>query len=138
MSYEIEGSIKLIGETQTFGSKGFTKREIVVTTSAERFPQDIALEFVGEKTTMLDSFAAGQQVKISFDLRGREYNGKHFVNLTGWRIDSADGSSGGSRSSSGPPRQQSGGNARPQQEAKAKEFTEEDFNQQSSSEEYPF
>ena len=31
---EVQGKIKLIGETQTFGSNGFRKREVVVTTGA--------------------------------------------------------------------------------------------------------
>ena len=32
MDREIEGRIKLIGETQLIGAKGFKKRELVVTT----------------------------------------------------------------------------------------------------------
>ena len=143
MSYELEGNIKLIGETASYGAKGFTKRELVVTTSADRFPQDIKLEFVKEKTSLLDSYRVGQAVKVSFDLRGGEYNGKHFVNLTGWKIEASDGSSSReapSQRSGGAPRQGGGGGgggsqgARP---AKKEEFSEEDFNQQSR-EEYPF
>ena len=42
---EIEGKVKLIGETQTFGSNGFRKRELVVTTD-EQYPQHIMIEFV--------------------------------------------------------------------------------------------
>lgn len=138
MSYELEGTVKFIGETQSFGAKGFTKREIVVTTSADRYPQDIKLEFVKEKTSLLDSYRAGQQVKVSFDIRGGEYNGKYFVNLTGWRIDAASASSGDSQGSRGPARQQGGGggNGGGGQQG-GKQFTEDDFNQQSR-EEYPF
>ena len=139
MSYELEGNIKLIGETASYGAKGFTKRELVVTTSADRFPQDIKLEIVKEKTSLLDAYRVGQAVKVSFDLRGGEYNGKHFVNLTGWKIEASDGSSSReapSQRSGGAPRQGGGGSqsARP---AKKEEFSEEDFNQQSR-EEYPF
>lgn len=89
MSYELEGTIKAIFDTQTF-SKGFTKREVVVTTASDRFPQDIKLEFVKDKVALLDRFQAGQKVKVTFDLRGSEYNGKYFVNLTAWRIHAAD------------------------------------------------
>lgn len=144
MSYELEGNIKLIGETASYGAKGFTKRELVVTTSADRYPQDIKLEFVKEKTSLLDSYNVGQAVKVSFDLRGGEYNGKYFVNLTGWKIEPSDGSGpreGSSQRSGGAPRQGGGGGgnqggqgARP---AKKQDFNEEDFNQQSR-EEYPF
>ena len=140
MTYELEGSIKLIGDTASYGSKGFTKRELVVTTSADRFPQDIKVEFVKDKTELLDKYKVGQQVKVSFDIRGSEYNGKYFVSLTGWRIDNSDGSGESA------PRQQSqaprggGGGGRPQQAPPASnnKFTEDDFNQSSKDEEYPF
>lgn len=144
MSYELEGSIKFIGDTQSFGAKGFTKREIVVTTSADRYPQDIKLEFVKEKTSLLDNFSAGQSVKVSFDLRGGEYNGKYFVNLTGWRIEAAgagapndaprSGGGGGGRPQGGGG---GGGGRAPQQPAKSTQFSEDDFNNQSR-DEYPF
>ena len=35
---------------------------------------------------MLDSITVGQIVTINFNIRGREYNGKYFNNLTGWKI----------------------------------------------------
>ena len=37
---EIQGKIKLIGETKTFGANGFRKRELVITTE-EQYPQSI-------------------------------------------------------------------------------------------------
>ena len=42
---EVQGKIKVIGETATFGSAGFRKRELVITTS-EQYPQSILIEFV--------------------------------------------------------------------------------------------
>ena len=67
---EVQGRIKMIGETQTFGSNGFWKREIVVTTE-EQYPQHIMVEFVQDKTDLLNSYKEGQQVKININLRGR-------------------------------------------------------------------
>jgi hypothetical protein len=88
---EVQGKIKLIGETQTFGAKGFRKRELVVTTE-EQYPQHIMVEFVQDKTDLLDSFQVGQQVKISINLRGREWTNpqgevKYFNSIQGWRIE---------------------------------------------------
>lgn len=88
MAYELTGKIKLLQETQTFGS-GFQKREIVVTVEEGKYPQDICLEFVQDKINLLDSLSAGQEVTVSFDIRGREYNGRYYNNLQGWKI-SAD------------------------------------------------
>src|SRR5690606_35452988 len=73
---------------------------------------------------LLDRYAPGQRVKVGFDLRGGEHNGRYYVNLQAWRIhpadeagspppssasDSGGGSPGGDRPyrerDSGPPRQ---------------------------------
>ena len=86
--YELKGKIKLINDTQTFGS-GFTKREFVVTTPDDKYPQDIKLEVIKDKCSMLDAYQAGQEVTANFDIRGNEYNGKYYVNLSCWKIQAA-------------------------------------------------
>ena len=92
MAYDLTGKIKLIQDAQTFSS-GFTKREMVVTVEDGKFPQDINLEFLQDKVALLDTVAVGQEVKVSFDIRGREYNGRYFNNLVGWKIDAGSGAS---------------------------------------------
>jgi hypothetical protein len=91
---EVLGKIKMIGETQTFGSNGFRKREIVVTTE-EQYPQHIMVEFVQDKTDLLNNYSVGQNVKISINLRGREWENpqgeiKYFNSIQGWRIEAVD------------------------------------------------
>lgn len=88
---EIQGKVKMIGETQTFGSNGFRKREIVITTE-EQYPQHIMVEFVQDKTELLNNYQVGQSVKISINLRGREWinpqgETKYFNSIQGWRIE---------------------------------------------------
>ncbi|RKS55167.1 uncharacterized protein DUF3127 [Gillisia mitskevichiae] len=88
---EVEGKIKMIGETQTFGSNGFRKREVVVTTE-EQYPQHIMVEFVQDKTDLLNNYQVGQPVKIGINLRGREWvnpqgETKYFNSIQGWRIE---------------------------------------------------
>ncbi|MDO6515790.1 protein of unknown function [Zobellia uliginosa] len=88
---EVQGKVKMIGETQTFGNNGFRKREIVVTTE-EQYPQHIMVEFVQDKTDLLNNFSVGQDVKISINLRGREWTNpqgevKYFNSIQGWRIE---------------------------------------------------
>ena len=89
---EVQGKVKMISDTQTFGNNGFRKREIVVTTD-EQYPQHILVEFVQDKTDLLNSFQVGQDVKISINLRGREWvnpqgETKYFNSIQGWRIES--------------------------------------------------
>jgi single-strand DNA-binding protein len=88
-SYEAKGTIKKIGETDQVSEK-FKKREIVLTTEDEKYPQDVKFEFVQDKCALLDDFSEGDEATITFNLRGSEYNGKHYVNLTGWKIVSGE------------------------------------------------
>lgn len=84
---EVTGKIILIGETETVGSAGtFKKRQLVVETD-EQYKQQIPIDFVQDKTSVLDNYAIGQEVKVGINIRGNEYNGKYYVSLNGWKID---------------------------------------------------
>ena len=89
MSYETTGEIKLINDIQTFSS-GFEKREFVITTD-EKYPQDIKLELIKDDVVKTDQFKVGDNVKVSWNLRGNEYNEKFYVNLQAWRIEAVEG-----------------------------------------------
>jgi hypothetical protein len=84
--FEINGTIKKVFEEQTFGS-GFNKREFVLTIESGRFPQDIKFECVKDKVALVADLKPGAQVKVSFDLRGREWKESYFVNLNAWKIE---------------------------------------------------
>ncbi|MDP4606584.1 MAG: DUF3127 domain-containing protein [Flavobacteriaceae bacterium] len=89
---EVIGTLKKIEDTKTFGAKGFRKREVVILTE-EQYPQPLMIEFVQDKCDLLDRFSAGQSVKISINLRGREWENpqgevKYFNSIQGWRIES--------------------------------------------------
>jgi len=88
---EVTGKIKLINDEQTFGTSGFRKREVVITTS-EQYPQMLMVEFVQDKCDLLNSYKVGQDVKIAINLRGREWINpegvaKYFNSIQGWRIE---------------------------------------------------
>lgn len=108
--YEAAGTIKLILDTQTFES-GFSKREFVVTTDDERYPQDLKFEVVKERCEILDNFQPGQRVNVAFNIRGNEYNGRYYVNLNCWKLEPETANSGSSKpttqSSNAPARQNS-------------------------------
>lgn len=95
---EITGKIKVINDTQEVGSNGFKKRELVVTTD-EQYPQDILVEFVQDKCGILDKYKVGNNVKVSINIRGREWVdpkgvSKYFNSIQGWRIESLGESEG--------------------------------------------
>jgi hypothetical protein len=90
---EVTGVIKLKGDVQTFGAD-FTKRQLVVTTD-EQYPQLIAIDFVKDKCSLLDSYNVGDNVKVSINLGGREWvnpqgEAKYFNSVTGWRVEKVD------------------------------------------------
>ena len=107
--FEISGTIKKIFEEQTFGS-GFKKREFVLTIESGRFPQDIKFECVKDKVGLVSGLEPGAKVKVSFDLRGREWKDSYFVNLNAWKIDSAgEATSTPPSAEDGPPIQEAPG-----------------------------
>ena len=84
----------MIDETKTYGNNGFRKREMVITTE-EQYPQHIMIEFVQDKTDLLNSYQVGMNVKVSINVRGREWvnpqgETKYFNSITGWRIENVD------------------------------------------------
>nr|WP_315159116.1 DUF3127 domain-containing protein [uncultured Flavobacterium sp.] len=87
---EVLGKVKVINPVQQV-SASFKKREIVVITD-EQYPQHISVEFQQDKTDLLNSYAVGEPVKVSINLRGREWVSpqgevKHFNTIVGWRIE---------------------------------------------------
>ena len=90
---EVQGKIKVIGETKTFGTGNFAKRDLVVTTD-EQYPQMILIEFVQDKCDILNKYKLGDTVKVGINLRGREWVNpegvaKYFNSIQGWRIEKA-------------------------------------------------
>jgi hypothetical protein len=109
--YEATGKLKVKFDTQSFPS-GFTKREFVITTGDENYPQDIKFELIKDKCSWLDNFEQDQEVTVSFDIRGNEYKDKYYVNLNCWKIVGA-GSGGENNSAQAPTQASNPGQAEP-------------------------
>jgi hypothetical protein len=87
MSLELTGTLVKFYETKSFPS-GFSIQEFVVRTD-ERYPQEILVQAAKEKIDVLKNFKENDVVKVKFNLRGREYNGRHFVSLDMWTMEIA-------------------------------------------------
>jgi hypothetical protein len=81
----LKGAIKLINEVKVISDK-FSVREFVVTTPDAKYPQDIMFQTINDKMSILDSIGAGQEVEVSFNLRGREFNGRYYNTLDAWKV----------------------------------------------------
>jgi hypothetical protein len=87
---EVLGKIKVVNPEQQV-SAAFKKRELVVTTD-EQYPQHILIEFTQDKCDLLSSYNIGEAVKVSINLRGREWvnpqgETRYFNSIQGWRIE---------------------------------------------------
>ena len=86
MSLQLKGTIKVIGEKQTFDS-GFQKVEFVLTTNDEKYPQDVKFDIVQDKVDdFLKYNKVGSVVDVDFNVRGNEYQGKYYVSLSAWKV----------------------------------------------------
>ncbi len=65
------------------------KREYVLETQ-ETYPRKIHFDFFGERA---DQFPlnVGDTIKLSFDIESREYNGRWFTSIRGWKSEPATG-----------------------------------------------
>ena len=88
---EIQGRIKTIFATETVGQNGFQKRDLVITTE-EQYPNDILIQFTQQRCDLLNNLKVGQNVRVHFNLRGRECTSpqgevKYFNTVVGWKIE---------------------------------------------------
>ena len=100
--FDYTGVVEEVGQTQSFGSNGFTKREVIVGNdidSTSRYPNPVKFTFKKDNTSLLDGISKGQRVKIHFAIDGRRWESpkgvQYFVDLTGLKIEiiNTDGSS---------------------------------------------
>jgi len=87
VNMECSGTLKVKMETQTVSDR-FKKREFVLTTDAEtKYPQTVIFQLTQDKCNILDNFREGDNLKVSYNLNGKEYNGKYYNSLTAWKIE---------------------------------------------------
>lgn len=90
-SFEIEGKLLRKYDTEN-KSASFQAREFVLEIQDGNYPQYIKFQLTQDRCATLDTYSEGEQVKVHFDLRGREWQGKYFTNLNAWRLEKAGGS----------------------------------------------
>ena len=80
----MKGAIKLINPVKVISDK-FSVREFVITT-ADKYPQEVIFQTVNDKMDIIAPQGQGQEVTVSFNVRGREYNGKWYNTLDAWKV----------------------------------------------------
>lgn len=65
------------------------KREYVLETQ-ETYPKKVHFDFFGERADQFP-LSVGDTIKLSFDIESREYNGRWYTSIRGWKAEKADG-----------------------------------------------
>ena len=80
----IKGVIKLIKPINVISDK-FSVREFVITTQ-DKYPQHIIFQTVNDRMDIIAPYGEGQEVEVSYNVRGREYNDKYYNTLDAWKV----------------------------------------------------
>ena len=88
MAFELEGKLHKKFETES-KTATFQAREFVIFLEDGNYPQYIKFQLTQDRCALIDNFNEGEILKITFDLRGREWNDKYFTNLNAWKVDKA-------------------------------------------------
>lgn len=89
---EVIGTLKKKMDTKQVSDK-FKSREFVLTTEAGgKYPQQVIFQLSQDKCDAIDRFNVGDEIKLQFNLRGREWTNpqgevKYFNSLEAWRLE---------------------------------------------------
>jgi hypothetical protein len=90
MSYEVKGILHVKGAIQKRSEK-FSTRQFTVKTMDDKYEQFITFELLNDRTDLIDAFGVGEEVTVSFNLKGREWLSpqgevKFFNTLEAWKV----------------------------------------------------
>ena len=82
--YTLEGTLLKVFDTIQKTDK-FRVREFVVQTE-DKYPQTIKFQLSQYRCESIEAFDIGDPISVDFNVAGREWNDKYFVNLNAFRI----------------------------------------------------
>ena len=85
MSLKIVGTLNTIGELQVISEK-MTKREFSIKFKEGNYDKLAVFQLINNNCGALDSFQINQEIEVNFNIDGREWNGRIFINLNAWKI----------------------------------------------------
>tara|TARA_R110002051_G_scaffold322578_1_gene413450 strand:- start:70 stop:342 length:273 start_codon:yes stop_codon:yes gene_type:complete len=88
---EVQGKvIAILAEEGGEGKNGPWKKQCFVIETDDKYPKKVAFDLWNDK---IDEFkiVEGESVTVSINIESREYNGRWFTNVTGWKVESEPG-----------------------------------------------
>jgi hypothetical protein len=91
MALEITGKISQILPLETGESKNgpWKKQFFIIEFMDGNYPKKVSISVWGDKTDSLRTLQPGANVKVSFNVESREFNGRWYTDVKAWRIESA-------------------------------------------------
>ena len=87
---KIESKLKAEKGTSKAG-KEWTKQTVIIN-NGDQYNPNVAISFFGDdKVKMLENFKEGQDVAIGVNISSKEFNGKWYNQIDGWKIDVSTG-----------------------------------------------
>lgn len=90
MAFEIKGRLIHVGTIAEFGEKKTKKREFVIKTVDDKYPQEIKFEMIGDRVNLIDKYEIGNDIDVSFNIKGRQWNDKWFTSIEAWKISGSE------------------------------------------------
>ncbi|NJB86946.1 hypothetical protein GGR26_002723 [Lewinella marina] len=100
MSFEITGTLVKKYETETKGESFRVRDFVIKANDGGQYDNFVKFQTTQDRTAIIDDFNEGDELKVHFDLRGRQWQDKYFTNLNAWRVEAM--STGGAPSTSNP------------------------------------
>ena len=88
MEHKLKGKLILKSEPRQITDK-FRVMDFVIQTPDDKYPQSIQFQVMNDRIQEMDKFTIGEEVEVSFDVRGREHNGKYYNTLNAFKIESS-------------------------------------------------
>jgi len=88
MEHKLKGKLILKSEPKQISEK-FRVMDFVIQTPDEKYPQSIQFQLLNDRIQEMDNFTIGEELEVTFDIRGREYNGKYYNSLNAYKIESS-------------------------------------------------
>ena len=91
MSFEITGTLVKKYETETKGESFRVRDFVIKANDGGQYDNFVKFQTTQDRTAIVDDLNEGDEIKVHFDLRGRQWQDKYFTNLNAWRVEALDG-----------------------------------------------
>lgn len=87
---DFQGKVIWIGEKrQGVSNKGtqWSSQDYAIQDAAQQYPKTMCFNVFGEDKIKNFNIQMGEEIKVSFDIDARQYNGKFYNDIRAWKVE---------------------------------------------------